>query len=576
MNIKQDLKFDYVRQKAGVKRLTKEEYVHHCWHLVEQFLNNSHKFGKYIGRQVALFKSWTTDPRYEYRVEAVDKVFKYFSYLNINLGDKYVQFPMLPWQAFLVALLFGFYRVDNNSRKHTELFLFIARKNGKTAFASALIIYGFLSDGITDPQSILLAMNQKQASNSLRYCKNMIFHSPALIKRLHPQRYKILSRDKRNSGFIEIMSSIEPERLEGFSPSMTILDELHGFASDKAEDVYNSIKSGTGARTSPITFICSTAGTKDNAFFTNFVKGYKDVLDGELEDESICGLLFQPDEGDDLTDPLTWTKSNPSLGVVTSLDSLKEGYNRAVNSASPRTWYNFLTRRVNIFTEQPNNWLHPERLDKCFKPLKIEDFKGKDCFLGVDLSTTTDLASLAVVFGDPETLTLYVFMYFFLAGGSKLKRAGNFDLTPYIPSYVHLSEGKIVDYRALMAKIDELNTHHNVIKLLYDRYNAPYVISEIQSSTEVYCEDFAQSASKFNSPLKYIQEAVEEEKITFATNPVFHWQFGNVVIREMDSNGNIKIDKRLRKESVDGIVSAAMGIGGFLETHLPIYGRSGG
>jgi len=555
--------------------MTSDEYVSHCWNLCDQFIKEDSKsFGKYIQLQVEKFKEWVNDPRYEFRTEEVDRVYRFFSYLNIYVESRrsYVQFPIISWQSFLLALIFGFYRVEDGRRKHTESLLFIARKNSKTSFSTAIVLYCFLKDNVLEPQSMLLAINQKQAGNALRYAKGIIYHSPALLKRLIPLRYKIVSKDIKSQGFIEIFSPIDPNRLESYSPSCCILDECHGFDSDKIEDVYNALKSGTGARENPLLLLASTAGTQDNLWFQEQVQYYKDVLSGNIDDDTICGLLFQPNPGMDLTSEETWKMANPSWKYIKPLLSdLRNNFIKAKNSASARAWFHFATRRINIFLEEPNDWLKPEKLDECFKPLNIEDFKDQECFLGVDLSITSDLSALAQVFHKDGVY--YVFVYFFMANNpSKLNRKGSFDLKKYVDSgLIHLSDTGVVDYKALIEKVEEIDRDFRVVKLLYDRYNAPFVISEIQEKTNTYCEDFAQTPAKFNAPLKYMQDLVEDKKIVFDFNPVLRWNFSNVVVRPMDSNENIKIDKKKKKEAVDGVVAAAQALGGWMSYLNPLY-----
>jgi len=555
--------------------MTSDEYVSHCWNLCDQFIKEDSKsFGKYIQLQVEKFKEWVNDPRYEFRTEEVDRVYRFFSYLNIYVESRrsYVQFPIISWQSFLLALIFGFYRVEDGRRKHTESLLFIARKNSKTSFSTAIVLYCFLKDNVLEPQSMLLAINQKQAGNALRYAKGIIYHSPALLKRLIPLRYKIVSKDIKSQGFIEIFSPIDPNRLESYSPSCCILDECHGFESDKIEDVYNALKSGTGARENPLLLLASTAGTQDNLWFQEQVQYYKDVLSGNIDDDTICGLLFQPNPGMDLTSEETWKMANPSWKYIKPLlPDLRNNFIKAKNSASARAWFHFATRRINIFLEEPNDWLKPEKLDECFKPLNIEDFKDQECFLGVDLSITSDLSALAQVFHKDGVY--YVFVYFFMANNpSKLNRKGSFDLKKYVDSgLIHLSDTGVVDYKALIEKVEEIDRDFRVVKLLYDRYNAPFVISEIQEKTNTYCEDFAQTPAKFNAPLKYMQDLVEDKKIVFDFNPVLRWNFSNVVVRPMDSNENIKIDKKKKKEAVDGVVAVTQSLGGWMSYLNPLY-----
>jgi phage terminase large subunit-like protein len=220
--------------------------------------------------------------------------------------------------------------------------------------------------------------------------------------------------------------------------------------------------------------------------------------------------------------------------------------------------------------EEPNDWLDPERLNARFQQLNIEDFKDNECFIGVDLSITSDLSAIATVFMKDDKY--YVFVDYFMANNpSKKMRKGNFDLEPHIGTFIHLSDKGVIDYKALIQRISKIDEDFRVVKLLYDRYNAPFVISEIQETTKVYCEDFAQTPQKFNAPLKFIQDLVESERIIFAFNPVLRWNFSNVVIRVMDTNENLKIDKKKKKEAVDGVVALAQALGGWMQYTNPIY-----
>jgi len=278
-------------------------------------------------------------------------------------------------------------------------------------------------------------------------------------------------------------------------------------------------------------------------------------------------MIFQSDPEDDVTQEETWRKSNPSLGVITTIEDLRADYQKAINSASTRTYYQFITRRVNVPIEEPTNWLDPQLLDKCFVDLNIEDYKGRDAYIGVDLSVTSDLSSIGVVFPNEDERTCDVFSFFFMAfNPSKLMRKGNFDLQPHIDGgFVHQSDKEIVDYKAMVTLLKDLEINHNIVKLLYDPYNAPYFISDVRENTMIWCEKYAQTPLKFNVPLHFIQDAVATSTIRFATNPVLRWNFSNVVIRQMDSNDNLKIDKRKRKDAVDGVVAFTQCVGAWLE-----------
>jgi len=562
--------------RPGSRPLSKEKYTSKCWDLVEYYIkgvmDGSVPAGKHIKLQVEQFINISKDSQFEFRPKLVDRIFDFFSYVNVKYKDSFVQFPMLGWQAFFLALLFGFYYKGTERRKVNEILLFIARKNSKTTFASAIILYGLLRDGVADPNTLLLAIGTAQGRIALRAAKSMIYHSPALMKRLLPQRNKIMPIDPANQGFCEVFSTVDPDRLEGYNPSMTIIDEVHGFDPEKIPEVYNAIIQGTGERANPLTILASTAGRNENTWFINKIDYYKAVLEGKIEDHSVAALIFQPDDGDDLTQLDTWAKANPSMDLIFDSYKLEQEFNKAKHSSSAMDMWYFLTKRVNIFYDEPDTWLKEEDVKKCFKPVDIKDFRGQPCMLAVDLSQTQDLTALSAVFEDKnKPKHLYVFTFFFMANDpNKIVRKNGFDLSKYMGTHVTMSETNRVDGNQIMDKVRELNANFDVKKFLYDPLGAPYFVADIQKELGIYVEPYRQTAMHFNVPLNFIEDMVSTEDITFQENPVMEWNIGNVVIEAKDSNQNKKINKNRKKDSVDGIVSAAMAIGGFLNYYYPI------
>lgn len=562
--------------KPGATPLPKQVFIDKCWDLVDTYLqgveDGSIIAGAYIKKQVQQFKENVKDDRFEYQVDKVDQVFGFFSYVNVKYHDKYEQWPMLGWQAFFLALVFGFYYKDTDRRKVNEILLLIARKNAKTTFASGIILYGLLKDGVADPNTLLLAIGTAQGRIALRAAKSMIFHSPALLKRLRPQRNKIMPVDDANQGFCEVFSTADPDRLEGYNPSMTIIDEVHGFDPEKIPDVYNAIIQGTGERSNPLTILASTAGRNENEWFINKIDYYKAVLDKRIKDDSVAALIYQPDEGDDLTLRDTWRKANPSVDLVFPMYKLMQEFIKAKNSVAAIDMWYFLTKRVNIFYDEPDTWINSDDLHKVFKPLDIKDFMGKPCMLAIDLSQTQDLTALSVVFEDEiKEKHLYVFTYFFMADDpAKIIRKNGFDMTPYIGKEVMMSETNRVDGHQIMDKVRELNDNFEITKFMYDPLGAPYFIADVQKDMGIYVEPYRQTAMHFNVPINFIEDKVAIEDITFQENDVLEWNFGNVVITAKDSNQNKKIDKNKKKDAVDGAVATAMAIGGHLNYYYPI------
>ena len=278
-----------------------EEYLEQCWDDCELYIHgvmdDSIKTNKWIKKSVVRYiDDIKKRDDLDYRTEMVEKVYKFFYFVKINIDNKYQQFKLLPFQCFIIAALFGFYWKDTNKRRFRYAFLFMARKNGKSVFSAALQIYFLIADGVEDPQSLLLASTREQASICLDYATGIINHSPALRKRLEAQRYKIIFKDRTKGGFSKVLAS-NAHRLDGYSANGAILDEVHAYPDDK---LFNVIKSSILARENPMIFLITTAGFSLTSFCYNHMLYCQNILNKDIDNDSLFIMLYTLDEKDDL------------------------------------------------------------------------------------------------------------------------------------------------------------------------------------------------------------------------------------------------------------------------------------
>lgn len=493
--------------------------------------------------------------------DKVKLVLKLFALLNIQVKDQYKQFDLHPYEAFIILNIFLFYIRKTGRRRFTSMFLFIARKNGKTVFAVALNLYFLVLDGVTNPQSLLLASTRDQATIALDYAKGIINRSPAIQSRLRPMQYEIRFKDKQSIGFMKPVPAIDPNRLDGYSPSAAILDEVHAYRDAK---LYEVITSGQGARLDPITLMISTAGTLVNSFCNTMVENCKAILRGEATDDSMFIMLYMLDETDDYNDRATWQKANPSLGSIITMEYLEQEYQKTINI--PSLLPNFLTKHLNVFTGGSEVWIPEEILQRTAVPHFIKRTEKQDIYLGLDLSSTRDLSSLVGILEEDRKFD--AIPWFWLPNNSEmLFRKGGVNLMNWI------KEGKIIhcqtetiDYDMIYDHIINIDQEYNIVALGYDPYNSDLIVPRlIDYGINVY--KFPQTASAFNFPLKYLEKLIYEKQMSFNGDPVLLWNFRNVVLY-IDGNNNIKIMKNKSKDSVDGAVSLGMALGGWLSYNL--------
>lgn len=494
--------------------------------------------------------------------DAVRRVFMFFSLLKINIKNRYLQYEIIPYQAFIVLNLFLFYYRTTGKRRFRYMLLFVARKNSKTVFAVALNLYFLILDGVEDPQSLLLASTREQATIALDYAKSIVINSPALHRRVTNKQYMIRFDYGKSRGFMKTVAS-EAKRLDGYNPSSAILDEIHAYPDDR---LFNVIKSGILARDNPMILLITTAGETIPSFAYTMVENGKNILNQVVEDDSFLVMLYTLDEGDDYNDSSTWIKANPALGVIMSLEDMMIEYNQAKNIASQLP--NFLTKHLNLFVEGSDAWIPEEVLQRTNTEFNLEDFKGCDVYVGLDLSSTRDLTSAPLLFWNQETDKFFVRPLFWFANNPNRRlRQGGVDLRPWIrDGLIMQSQLETIDYDAIYETFARISQEFNVVAIGYDPYNSDLIVPRLEG-LGINCVRFDQTPRMFNFPLKFLEKLIYDGRISFGGNPVLMWNFRNVVLYQ-DGNGNIKIMKNRSRDAVDGAVGLGMAVAMWLSVNL--------
>ena len=544
-------------------QLTIDDYVKQSWKSCEKYihgvLNGTIKTNKWIKKAVERHLNDLKRKDIYYDSEKIEKVYKFFYFVHINIDNKYRRFELLPFQAFIIAALFGFYWKGSDKRKYRYAFLFMARKNGKSVFSAALQIYFLIADGVQDPQSLLLASTREQASICLDYATGIINHSPALRKRLEAQRYKIIFKDKTRGGFSKVLAS-NAHKLDGYSASGAILDEIHAYPDDK---LYNVIKSSILARENPMIFLITTAGFSLTSFCYNHMLYAQNILNGDITDDSMFAMLYTLDEEDDPADKSNWCKSNPALTKINHMDDLTSEYNQSRYSITQLN--NFLTKHLNVFVDAEENWIPNEVLAPAFQDFDEKKLYGKDCYIGLDLSATRDLTALVCLIRDNDKF--YAIPYFFMANNAeKFLRSGGVNLKQWIKDgHVELCDTPTIDYDLVVDKFKQLQERYNIRMCSFDPHNSAAIINKLWD-IGIPTAPFQQRAQMFNEPLKALEKAIFDGDIIMK-NPALKWNLNNAVPYR-DGNANIKLMKNKSLDSIDGAVSLAMAMGGWMTNNM--------
>lgn len=519
--------------------------------------------GEYIKQAVERFYDWLDRDDVEFREDRADNAIRFIGILRHYTGRHAGKpFTLLPWQAFAVANIYGFYQQDETgawNRMVSFVYIEMARKNGKSAFAAALCLYHLIADGENNAEVYLAANSRDQAKVSFTMCKNFAQGLDPKHKYLESFRDRI-NFDKTLS-FLRVLAA-DSSKLDGPNPSMFLLDEYHAAKNTALKDV---LQSGQGMRDDPMAVIITTAGFDKLGPCYMFREMCTEVLAGLKDDDTLFALIYSLDEGDDWKDESVWAKSNPNLGVTVKTKYLREQVQKAVNSPSEEV--GIRTKNINQWCDSETVWIPDHYLLKASAPVDFEQYRGKDCYMGIDLSSTSDLTCAAFMFPGEAGYAFKVKYYLpeaaleekrFKELYSEWRRQGLITITP----------GNVTDYDYVLNDIREANQLVNIQAIAYDAWNATQFVINAQEAS-LPMQEFSQALGNFNRPTKEMERIILSGRAVIDNNVINRHCFRNVVMAR-DRNGNTKPSKQFDEKKIDGVIAMLEALGIYLMS--PRYG----
>ena len=526
-----------------------------------------------VGRWVRLL--------YEYIVRGVEEGQFFYDAKKANSAIKWIEKhcfhtegPLAPgpfklelWQKALVSCIFGIVD-DKGLRQFREVVLIVARKNGKSLFASAIaryiwkqegfgarvytmapkldqaeIIYGNIWTMTTlDPDYIAL----KAKTDERDYHNKKVNDDSELEKR----RQSDLYIPATNSTVKKIAFS--SKKSDGFNPSLAICDEIAAWEGDKGLKQYEVMKSAQGARPEPIVLSCSTSGYNNDGIYDEILKRASRLLLGESKEKRLLPVLYMIDDIEKWNDINELKKSNPNLGVSVSVDYLLEEIAVAEGSLSKKA--EFITKYCNLKQNSSLAWLPANIVEKaCGEPLKLEDFNRHYAVIGIDLSQTTDLTAAVLLI--EKNGELYVFAHFWLPA-ERIEEAKQRDGLPYEiyiqRGFLSLSGDNFVDYHdCFQWCVDVLKKYRIYPQMVgYDRYSAQYLIKDLEEYG-FHTDDVYQGDNLW----PVIQETegfLKDGKMHIGDNDLLKVHLLNSAVKMSVERGRGKLVKLAPTDHIDG------------------------
>jgi len=496
------------------------------------------------------------------------KCIKFGSLLKHTAGSfAGINFQFQEWQLKAIIDIFGIKHKKGKFkglRRYQRALFFMPKKNGKSEFGALLHLIVFFIDNEKAKKQYCVGKSLEQAKLVHSASVTMIKQEEDLNDLVHITKKppKIVKMDGAFEDELEALAS-DADNLEGKNVSFFTTDEGHTHPN---KDVYQIMTDGMAGRDEPLEINISTAGYNMQGYFYRDIYLYaKKVKAGIIKDNTFYAVLFELDEDDMKDDDFwkdkeLWKKANPNIGASPTYSYMDNKIKLA--DQSEESLIAFKTKHLNIWCDKADTWIKHKVWISNQKPINEEKLKGRICYGGLDLASTTDIAALVLLF--PNDNGSYEIITRFWIPKDNMRERVQRDKVPYFDWHkkrlITTTEGNVIDYEYIEKDVLELAEKFNIKMLAYDRWNSSDIIRRLTDEEFTELIPFGQGFVSMSPPTKQIEVLSLQERLNHGDNEVLNWMCSNVVLKK-DPSDNWKIDKDKSIEKVDGMVSLAMALG---------------
>lgn len=463
------------------------------------------------------------------------------------------RYELTPVQYFQFASIFAFWVGDK--RVVREVVLYVPRKFSKTTSTASLAIYDLLY-GDANAESYTGANSSDQAKKCFDVIRNCVRKLDPKERRYAINEQTVKSKRKDRTAFAQCLTA-NARTKDGLNASTVIMDE---FSQARSSELLTVLTTSMGVRDNPLTAIITTASDVFDGPFYEMLQGYKSVLLGEYEDDSVFAHIFEPDLDDAEDDESTWLKVHPHLGITVSLEFYRQEYKNAVRNGS-EAMLAFRTKLLNLYAEnEQRSWISSTLARHISKPMAIDGIKGRpDAMVAIDLSESDDFSALTMGMYDAGQKNFYFHTaYFFPAGALPGHPNEKLYRTWAERGFLILTDGDVIDYRRIVEYVLWLNQFVRILGIGYDPWKSQEVINMLAASgAGNVIKGIRQTYGTFTAPVESFEHGAKTGHIFINDNPINAYCFGNAVL-DSDRLENCKPVKRKQTQKIDGVITTLM------------------
>lgn len=482
-----------------------------------------------------------------------------------------VPMKLIDWQRDFVMRLFGWKNADGLRRFRTA-YLEMGKKNGKSALISALAVLLLVYDNEPGPEVYLNACDRFQAEIVFNEAAAMVDANPDL-----KEMVRVVDTSKRivcdeNKGFIRANSK-EVASKDGVNSSATIFDELHRQPDRELWEIF--LYAGI-ARDQPLLISITTAGEDKHGVWWEQRDFSEKVNEGSTPSTTHLGVVYRALPTDDIDDPATWHKANPSLGITITEKDFKEALDKA--KTNPSEFSHFKRTRLCIETPGPAQFIVLVDWDASAGPYAVNEIHplpAESQWIGLDLSSTNDLTAMARIWGDQESgydLTMRFWLPEDNIGLLEQKHG-----VPYRQwaemGLIELTPGSVVDYQYIRREVVQIGSEGETKLILFDRLGATKIALELKDLDGFPVQFVAQTHFGIGAATKELDRLYRSKRLRHCGHPILRWMAPNAVTVR-DINDNYILSKKLSNKKIDGLAAIVNALAGAIGQSAVEEGRS--
>jgi phage terminase large subunit-like protein len=474
------------------------------------------------------------------------------------------------WQCFVLCVSHGWLERETRNRRFRSVYIEVPRKNAKTTLSAPVALDKLTADGEQGAEVVVAATKKEQANIAFGIAQSMTKKSEAFRTEfgVMVRAHSILCLET-DSTFKALDSRGQTQ--DGANLHFSLNDELHAW---KGRELYSVLETAMGSRAQPMMWNITTAGADQSGICYELRQYLEKILLGVHRDERFFGVIYTVDEGDDIYSERTWKKANPNYGVSVLPHDMKTLANKARNN--PKSRADFKMKRLNVWINAAAQYFDVDAWKDCADPnLKLADFVGEPCRIGLDLASKRDINAKIKIFR--RGIDYYLFPKFWLPRQAVLDGANASYRGWEEEGWLNVTEGNVVDYEAIRESVEEDADSFDVEEVGFDPHQAYHLIRLLMDAG-IRCAEIRPTVLNFSEPMKELDKLIAERRIHHDGNPVMAWMLSNVTA-VLDRKDNVYPRKEREENKIDGPIAAIMALASWLanepEPALDVYAMVG-